>query len=83
MAFLKHTLTKIFIMRRKKGFNMAKDVYYFNIKAGYNNTIVISRKTKKEAVRAYASYLDQRKDCEWMGKWDGKKFVDDVYTEAA
>lgn len=70
-------------MAKKKGFTMTPGLYYFNIKMGYQNTITISRKSKEEATYAYSSYLKQKKDCEWLGKWDGKKFVDNVFTEAA
>ncbi len=70
-------------MRRKKAFKKTVGHYYFNIKMGYPNGITISRKTKKEAVYAYGNYLKQRKDCEWLGQWDGKDFVDDVFSDAA
>lgn len=70
-------------MRRKKEFKKTKGFYFFNINAGYNNTITISRETKKEAEHAYKKYLKQRKDCEWLGKWDGKKFVDAQINVAA
>ena len=70
-------------MRRKKGFKKTAGHYFFNIKMGYNNSITISRKTKEEASYAYSNYLGQKKDCEWLGKWDGKNFVDDKYVEAA
>ncbi len=70
-------------MRRKKSFTMTTGFYFFNIKTGYQNTITISRKNKKEAIYAYQGYLKQRKDCEWLGQWDGKKFVDDNLEEAA
>ena len=62
---------------------MAVGYYFFNIKMGYQNTITISRKTREEAEYAYSSYLKQRKDCEWLGKWDGKKFVDVDFNKAA
>lgn len=70
-------------MRRKKGFKMTSGHYFFNIKMGYQNTITISRNTKKEAVLAFEGYLKQKKDCEWLGQWDGKKFIDDDYNSAA
>lgn len=70
-------------MRKKKGFTMTAGNYYFNIKMGYQNSITISRNTKEEATYAYSGYLKQKKDCEWLGQWDGKKFIDNVYKEAA
>ena len=70
-------------MRKKKGFKMTAGHYFFNIKMGYQNTITISRKTRAEAAYAYDNYLKQRKECEWLGQWDGKKFIDNVYSEAA
>lgn len=70
-------------MRKKKNFTMATGTYFFNVKMGFSNSITISRATKKEAEYAYANYLKQRKDCEWLGQWDGKKFIDTEYTVAA
>lgn len=70
-------------MRRKKGFKKTTGHYFFNIKTGYQNSITISRKTEKEAIYAYDNYLKQRKDCEWLGQWDGEKFVNNVYRGAA
>ena len=70
-------------MRKKKGFKKNSGYYFFNIKMGYQNTITISRKTKEEAVYAFSSYLKQKKNCEWLGLWNGKEFVDSEYNEAA
>lgn len=70
-------------MRKKKGFKMTPGYYFFNIKMGYQNNITISRKTREEAVYAFDNYLKQRKECQWLGQWNGKTFVDDVYNEAA
>ena len=70
-------------MRKKKAFKKTEGHYFFNIKMGYQNSITISRKTRAEAVHAFANYLKQRKDCEWLGRWDGKNFVDTEYREAA
>jgi hypothetical protein len=63
-------------MARKKHFTKAIGKYFFNIKMGYNNTIMISRKTKEDAKYAFSNYIGQRKEAEWLGKWDGKKFID-------
>lgn len=70
-------------MRRKKSFKLTPGHYFFNIKAGYQNSIIISRKTKKDAMYAFANYLTQRKEAEWLGQWDGKNFIDNEYQEAA
>ena len=70
-------------MRRKKGFKKTVGHYFFNIKMGYQNSITISLKTREEAVYAFDNYLKQRKECEWLGQWDGKGFIDNVYIEAA
>lgn len=52
---------------------MGKGKYYFTIKSSPNN-ITIYRKTFKAASDAYLKYLALGKECEWLGKWDGKKF---------
>lgn len=70
-------------MRKKSHFKKTVGNYFFNIKMGYNNTITISRKTKADAEYAFGNYLKQKKDCEWLGQWDGKKYIDNVYKPAA
>ncbi len=70
-------------MRKKKNFTKAVGTYFFDINMGYNNTITISRKTRKEAEAAFSNYLKQNKQCEWLGQWDGKKFIDTEFQEAA
>ena len=60
-------------MKKKRGFKLKTGYYFFNIKTGYQNTTIVSRETKKEAVYAYHLYVKQKKDCEWLGLWDGKK----------
>ena len=70
-------------MRRKKKYTMAVGTYFFIVKMGYNNKITISRKTKEEAEYAYSNYLKQKKKLEWLGQWDGKKFIDSDYQAAA
>lgn len=70
--------------RSKKKFEFAKDVYYFNIKKGYQNEITIKRMEKESALHTYSNYLKTyREACEWLGKWDGKKFIDNDYEELA
>lgn len=66
--------------RSTKKFEFAKGVWYFNIKKGYNNNITIKRTELKKAMDAYRIYLvTQKGKCEWLGKWDGKKFIEDSY----
>ncbi|KAA3637931.1 MAG: hypothetical protein DWQ02_05895 [Bacteroidetes bacterium] len=70
-------------MRKTKDFKKTQGHYFFNIKMGYQNTITITRETKDEAVYAYKGYLKQGKDCQWLGMWDGKNFVDTEQVESA
>lgn len=63
-------------MARKKKYSIASGKYFFNIKMGHNNTIMISRKTEEEAKYAFSNYVNQKKEIEWLGKWDGKKFIE-------
>lgn len=68
--------------RKTKSFDFAKGVYYFNINKGYNSAITIKREEKNKALLAYSNYLvTQKGNCEWLGKWDGKKFLDDDYEK--
>ena len=63
--------------RPTKKFEFGKDVYYFNLNKDYRSPITIKRMNLKEAVEAYSSYLrTYNEKCEWLGKWDGKKFVE-------
>ncbi len=67
---------------RTKKFEFGKGIYYFNIKKGYNNNITIKREEKQKAVDAYRQYLKtQKENCEWLGKWDGKKFIEDSFEK--
>ena len=69
---------------RTKKFEFGKGIYYCNIKKGYNNNITIKRIDKKKAVDAYRNYLKtQPENCDWLGKWDGKKFVEDNFEKIA
>ena len=37
---------------------------------------------KNKAIQAYNTYLiTQPKNCEWLGKWDGKKFIEDDFDK--
>ena len=70
-------------MRKSKHYKKTEGHYFFSIKMGYNNTITISRQKKEDAEYAYSNYLKQKKDCEWLGKWDGKKFTETTFQAAA
>ena len=70
-------------MRKKKNFTKAVGNYFFDIKMGFNNTITISRKNREDAEYAFSNYLKQKKQCEWLGQWDGKKFIDTEFKKAA
>jgi hypothetical protein len=59
-----------------KKFEFGEGIYYFNIRKGYNSVITIKRMKKQKAIDAYSSYKKSYKDVEWLGKWDGKKFID-------
>ena len=59
----------------KKNFDYAKGKYYLNINSGIQS-ITLHRDNKKTAELAYLNYLKIGKSCEWLGKWDGKKFSD-------
>lgn len=61
--------------RRKKGFEFGEGVYYFTIKGGRNN-ITMHRKDKNTAISVFNRYESVGKDIEWLGKWDGSKFVE-------
>ena len=68
--------------RSTKRFEYGKGIYYFNIRTSANNAVTIKRKNKKQAVDAFAGYLRTQGDkCEWLGKWDGEKFVDDDWEK--
>lgn len=62
-------------MRPNKNISLGKDKFYFTIKSTPNN-ITIFRNTKKSAVDTFLQYQRIGKDCEWLGMWNGKKFVD-------
>jgi hypothetical protein len=62
-------------MRPNKNISLGKDKYYFTIKSTPNN-ITIYRSTRKAAADAFLNYRKIGKDCEWLGKWNGKKFED-------
>lgn len=59
----------------KKNYKLNEGMYFFNIKTGIQN-ITISRETKAEAVNTFLFYKKVGKDCEWLGIWNGKKFLE-------
>lgn len=69
--------------RSTKRFEYGKGIYYFNINKGYNSSITIKRTDKKAALLAYESYVKSYKNVEWLGKWDGKKFIEDSYDKVS
>ena len=62
-----------YMRNSKKKFNYAKDVYYFNIKAAQGE-VTIHRKDKENAMKTFKQYQKNMKECQWLGKWNGKKF---------
>lgn len=63
-------------MRNKKSYKLLTDYYFFNIKMGPQGNMMVSRETREEALYAFRKYLKQRKDCDWLGRWNGKSFVE-------
>jgi len=59
--------------RRRKGFDYAKGVFYFQIKTTPYN-ITISRKEEDKARNRFAHYQSVGKTAEWLGMWNGKDF---------
>ena len=59
-------------MRRKK-FEMGVGKYYFNVLSG-PQTVTIHRIEKDQAINMYQTYVKLGKNCEWLGKWNGKGF---------
>jgi hypothetical protein len=62
-------------MRSMKKFDYSKGKYYLTIAASPSN-VTICRESKKAALDAYNKYCDVGKKTEWLGKWDGKKFLE-------
>lgn len=55
--------------------NYSKDNYFFTIK-GIPNNITIYRNTKDDASKAFHQYKAVGKQIEWLGRWNGKKFIE-------
>lgn len=60
---------------KKKHFKKAVGFYYFHLSSGKQD-ILIKRPSKEEAYKAYFKYVKNGKNCEWLGKWDGKEYKD-------
>ncbi|MEL6923152.1 MAG: hypothetical protein AAFO94_03820, partial [Bacteroidota bacterium] len=69
----KSLFTKIIYDMRSKNYSMGVGNYYFKISASMQN-IMIKRTSKAEAIRTFLNYKKLGKSCEWLGKWEGKKF---------
>ncbi len=59
----------------RKNYTMGVGKYYFQLKTGQQN-ILINRDTKKAAKEAFLRYKKIGKNCEWLGKWNGKSYDD-------
>lgn len=59
----------------RRNYTMGIGKYYFQIKSGQQN-IIMNRDTKQAAVDAYLKYRKIGKNCEWLGRWEGKKYSD-------
>jgi len=57
-----------------KPFTKTEGTFYFNVKTRDMN-ITIHRETLESAKSAFMGYVRQGKACEWLGQWNGKKFV--------
>ena len=64
----------------KKNYSLGIGKYYFSVRNG-GNGIMIKREKKEDAMYAYESYRKIGKDCEWLGRWDGKKFTSSNSSE--
>ncbi|WP_367389554.1 hypothetical protein [Lewinella sp. LCG006] len=69
-------------MRRKKGFDYGKGKYYLTI-VDFPNNVTLHRIEKAAATRAYEHYIAIGKKVEWLGKWDGKKFIEAKAPQAS
>ena len=65
----------------KKHYSMGKGKYYFNIKSGQSN-ILIHRNVKEEAEHMFLNYKKVGKNVEWLGKWTGKKYAENIAPTA-
>ncbi len=59
---------------KTKPFTKTVGTFYFNVKTRDMN-ITIHRTSLENAKQAFMVYIRQGKQCEWLGKWNGKKFI--------
>lgn len=59
---------------KTKPFTKTVGMFYFNVKTRDMN-ITIRRETLENARMAFMGYVRQGKQVEWLGKWNGKKFL--------
>ena len=57
----------------KKKINYSEDVYYFDIYTN-NYPVTIHRKDRELAIKTFRRYQRAGKRCQWLGRWNGKKF---------
>ena len=62
-------------MRPSKKFDFGTGKYYLTINSIPNN-VTIFRNNKKAALDAFRKYSEVGKKIEWLGKWNGKKFME-------
>lgn len=67
--------------RSTKKFEFGKGIYYIEINKGYQSSITIKRTSKDKALEAFRSYSKNQQKVTWLGKWDGKKFIEDNYEK--
>lgn len=61
--------------RSSKGFEYSEGMYYFTIK-NHPNNITMHRKDKEMAISTYKHYQEVGKEVVWLGKWNGKNFIE-------
>ena len=66
----------------RKNYTMGVGKYYFQIKSGQQN-ILMYRDDKSAAQNAYLRYKKIGKNCEWLGKWDGKNYTEKSVPSAS
>ena len=62
-------------MASRSAYTKGVGTYYFKLKSSPND-ILIHRKQKDAAVQAFLNYTKLGKECQWLGKWNGKDYDD-------